>query len=158
MNTKDKFETRQEILSTAWFKTVQSLQQDYGTSVENWEWGRIHTLEIQHLLGRKKPLNLLFNLGPYPVPGSKGVLNQLRQKYGPKDLKVSSGPSTRRVIDFSDAEYSYGISPTGQSGYFFDSHYADQTPLYLAGKFRIQRMNHDEIIANQTSRLIFLPE
>ena len=126
--------------------------------MENWEWSRIHTLEIQHLLGRKKPLNLLFNLGPYPVPGSKGVLNQLRQKYGPKDLKVSSGPSTRRVIDFSDAEYSYGISPTGQSGYFFDSHYADQNPLYLAGKLRTQRMNYNDIIANQASRLIFLPE
>jgi len=158
LNTKDKIETRQDILSVAWVKTVQSLQQDYGTSVENWEWGKIHTLEIQHLLGRKKPLNLLFNLGPYPVPGSKGVLNQLRHKYGPRALKVSSGPSTRRVIDFSDAENSDGISPTGQSGYFFDLHYADQTPLYLTGKFRTQRMNRDDIIANQTSRLIFLLE
>ena len=62
------------------------------------------------------------------------------------------------MIDFSDAEYSDGISPTGQSGYFFDLHYADQTPLYLAGKFRTQRMNRDDIIANQISRLIFLPE
>ena len=40
----------------------------------------------------------------------------------------------------------------------FDSHYADQTQLYLAGKFRTQRMNRDDIIANQTSSLIFLPE
>jgi penicillin amidase len=158
MNTKEKIETRQDILSTAWVKTGQRLQLGYGPSVENWEWGRIHTLEIQHLLGRKKPLNLLFNLGPYPVPGSKGVLNQLRHKYGPKALKVSSGPSTRRVIDFSDAEYSDGISPTGQSGYFFFFFYPNQTPLYLAGKFRTQRMNREDIIANQISRLIVLPE
>ena len=82
----------------------------------------------------------------------------MRHKYGPKALKVSSGPSTRRVIDFSDAEYSDGISPTGQSGYFFDPHYADQTQLYLAGKFRTQRMNQDDILANRSSRLIFLPE
>ena len=85
-------------------------------------------------------------------------MNQLRHKYGPKDLKVVSGPSTRRIINFSNAENSDGISPTGQSGYFFDIHYADQTSLYLAGKYRTQRMNRDNIIANQSSRLIFLPE
>ena len=62
------------------------------------------------------------------------------------------------MIDFSDAENSDGISPTGQSGYFFDPHYADQTPLYHAGKFRTQRMNRDDIIANKASHLIFLPE
>ena len=74
------------------------------------------------------------------------------------EMCIRDSPSTRRIIDFSDAENSDGISPTGQSGYFFDSHYADQNPLYLAGKFRTQRMNRDDIIANQTSRLIFLPD
>ena len=39
LNTKQKIETRQEILIAAWVKTVQSLKQDYGTSVENCEWG-----------------------------------------------------------------------------------------------------------------------
>ena len=59
---------------------------------------------------------------------------------------------------FSNAENSNGISPTGQSGYFFDPHYADQTPLYLEGKFRTQKMDRDDIIANQASRLNFLPK
>ncbi|MCS5541702.1 MAG: penicillin acylase family protein [SAR324 cluster bacterium] len=157
LQTPDKLENQQEILQTAWVNAVQSLEEDYGPDVNTWNWGRIHTLEIQHLLGRKKPLNLIFNIGPFAVPGSKGVINQIRHKYGPKELKVSSGPSTRRVIDFGDAENSTGISPTGQSGYFFDQHYQDQTPLYLAGKSRRQIINLDRIPGNKKSQLIFLP-
>ena len=157
LKTPDKLEKQQEILQTAWINAVQSLEKDYGSDLNSWEWGKIHTLEIKHLLGQKKPLNLLFNIGPFPVPGSKGVINQFRHKYGPKELKVSSGPSTRRVIDFGNAENSTGISPTGQSGYFFDQHYQNQTPLYLAGEYRKQRMNREDILANQTSRLIFQP-
>ena len=100
---------------------------DFGSDVSAWEWG------------------------------SKDVVNQIKHKYGPKELKVSSGSSTRRVIDFGDAENLTGISPTGQSGYFFDQHYQDQTPLYLAGKSRRQIINSDEIPVNQQSRLIFQP-
>lgn len=150
-------ENKEEILQAAWLNTVQSLEEDYGSDVNTWKWGRIHTLEIQHLLGRKKPLNLLFNIGPFPVSGSKGVINQIKHKYGPKELKVSSGPSTRRVIDFGNADNSRGISPTGQSGYFFDQHYQDQTPLYLAGESRKQLIKRQEILVNQKSQLIFRP-
>ena len=157
IDTPDIRETQAEILRTAWINAVQSLEKDYGSNVKSWEWGRIHTLEIKHLLGRKKPLNLFFNIGPFPVPGSKGVVNQLRHKYGPKELKVSSGPSTRRVIDFGNPEYSAGINPSGQAGYFFDQNYQNQTPLYLAGEYRTQRMNREDILANKISRLIFRP-
>jgi len=81
----------------------------------------------------------------------------LRTKLPQRSGEVSSGPSTRRVIDFGDAENSTGISPTGQSGYFFDQHYQDQTPLYLAGKSRRQIINHNRIPGNKKSQLIFHP-
>ena len=113
VDTSDNRETQAEILGTAWINAVQSLEKDYGSNVNTWEWGRIHTLEIKHLLGRQKPLNMFFNIGPFPVPGSKGVVNQLRHKYGLKELKVSSRASTRRVIDFVKPENSLVINPTG---------------------------------------------
>jgi penicillin amidase len=61
------------------------------------------------------------------------------------------------VIDFGNPENSAGINPTGQAGYFFDQHYQNQTPLYLAGEYRKQRMNRKDILANKKSRLIFRP-
>ena len=77
-DTLDNIETQAEIIETAWINTVQSLVKDYGSNVKSWEWGKIHTLEMKHILGRQKPLNMFFNIGPFPVPGSKGVVNQLR--------------------------------------------------------------------------------
>jgi penicillin amidase len=61
------------------------------------------------------------------------------------------------VIDFGNPENLVGINPTGQAGYFFDRHYQNQTQLYLAGEYRKQRMNREDILANKTSRLIFRP-
>ena len=35
--------------------------------------------------------------------------------------KITAGPSTRRIVDFSDVENSLGILPTGQSGNVFSA-------------------------------------
>jgi penicillin amidase len=69
--------------------------------------------------------------------------------------EVHSGPSTRRIVDFSDIENSLSILPTGQSGNPFSPHYKDQADLYNNGKFRKTLLNRDEIIATSNSLLIF---
>ena len=73
------------------------------------------------------------------------------------NYKVKGGPSTRRVIDFSDIENSMSILPTGQSGNPFSKHYNDQAELYNAGKFRKMKMNKAEIIRTST-KLVFKPK
>ena len=70
--------------------------------------------------------------------------------------EVKAGPSTRRVIDFSDIENSVSILPSGQSGNPMSKHYADQAQMYNNGKFRKMKMNKAEIIKTST-KLIFKP-
>ena len=65
---------------------------------------------------------------------------------------VKAGPSTRRIIDFSDVENSISILPTGQSGNPFSEHYDDQAEMYSKGDFRKMKMNQEEIM--ETSRLL----
>jgi penicillin amidase len=48
---------------------------------------------------------------------------------------------SRRVIDFSDIENSWGILPTGQSGNPLSAHYSDQAEIYNAGNFRKMMLN-----------------
>jgi penicillin amidase len=48
LDTLDNRQTKVEILGTAWINAVQSLEKDFGSNVNSWEWGRIHTLEIKH--------------------------------------------------------------------------------------------------------------
>ena len=64
---------------------------------------------------------------------------------------VKGGPSTRRVIDFSDIDNSWSILPTGQSGNPMSAHYDDQAEMYVQGKFRKMKLNKEEII--KTSRI-----
>jgi len=71
--------------------------------------------------------------------------------------KVGSGPSTRRVIDFSDVENSMSILPTGQSGNPFSKHYKDQAEMFLKGEFRKMMLNKDEIIEQSESKLTLQP-
>ena len=59
--------------------------------------------------------------------------------------KVIAGPSTRRVVDFSDIENSMSILPTGQSGNMFSPFYKDQSEMYNKGEFRKMLLNLEAI-------------
>jgi penicillin amidase len=157
-NTKNKKETRAGILSKSFHEAISSLENQLGSDVNSWTWDRVHSLEHQHPLGKLAALRGIFNVGPFAVQGSCEVINNQMFDFtdNPK-LVVNGGPSTRRVVDFSDIENSMSILPTGQSGNPFSKHYSDQAEMYNAGKFRKMKMNKDEIIKTST-KLVFLPK
>ncbi|MFE3871445.1 penicillin acylase family protein [Flavobacterium sp. ZS1P70] len=154
--SKNVKETRRQILSKSFKEAMASLEKQLGNSVPSWTWNRVHVLEHQHPLGKVVALRRIFNVGPFEVPGSNEVVNNQFFDYT-DDAKyvVKGGPSTRRIIDFSDVENSWSILPTGQSGNPMSSHYSDQAELYNAGKFRKMKMNKAEIVRTST-KLVFI--
>ena len=155
--TKNKKETRAEILDKSFHEAISALENQLGKEVNSWTWNRVHTLEHQHPLGRVSALRPLFNVGSFEVPGSTEVINNLFFSFTNNgEYQVKGGPSTRRVIDFSDVENSMSILPTGQSGNLFSKHYNDQAEMYNTGKFRKMKMNKEEIIKTST-KLVFIP-
>ena len=154
--SKNVKETRRQILSKSFEEAMASLEKQLGNSVTSWTWNRVHVLEHQHPLGKVAALRRIFNVGPFAVPGSNEVINNQFFDYT-DDAKyvVKGGPSTRRIIDFSDVENSWSILPTGQSGNPLSSHYSDQAELYNAGKFRKMKMNKAEIVKTST-KLVFI--
>ena len=77
--------------------------------------------------------------------GNEVINNQLFTLNKTGIYPIKAGPSTRRVIDFSDVENSVSIIPTGQSGNVFSKHYKDQADKYLNGKFVKMKLNQSEI-------------
>ena len=148
-------ETRSQILSKSFKEAISSLKKQLGNSVYSWTWNRVHVLEHQHPLGKVAALRRIFNVGPFEVSGTNEVINNQYFDYT-DDAKyvVKGGPSTRRIIDFSDIENSWSILPTGQSGNPMSSHYSDQAELYNAGKFRKMKLNKAEIVKTST-KLVF---
>jgi penicillin amidase len=158
INTKTKKETRAEILNKSFREAITALENQLGKDVNSWNWNRVHTLEHQHPLGKVAALRSVFNVGPFNVPGSTEVINNLFFDFTDSgEYAVKGGPSTRRVIDFSDIENSMSILPTGQSGNPFSKHYNDQAEMYNSGKFRKMKLNKQEIIKTST-KLVFSPK
>jgi len=156
INTPDVVETRQDIVMKSFTDAWNSLVKDFGEDSSQWTWDKVHTLEHQHPFGQVESLRKYFNVGPFPVEGTREVINNLSFPYDDTGFyKVSSGPSTRRIIDFSDVENSISILPTGQSGNPLSEHYEDQAEMYVNGKFRKMMMNKKEIEETAASILIF---
>jgi penicillin amidase len=156
-STKSVKETRDQILSQSFKEAIVALEKQLGNSVPAWTWNKVHTLEHQHPLGKVAALRKIFNVGPFEVSGSNEVINNQMFVFSEQDdYKVSAGPSTRRIIDFSDIENCWSILPTGQSGNPLSAHYSDQAELYNAGKFRRMKLNKAEIVRTST-KLVFIP-
>lgn len=129
-------ETRDHIVQSAWRAALTHLRTTFGTDPTTWRWGRAHTLTHVHPLGRQAPLDRVFNVGPLEVPGGREVPNQHSFQIGPAPWRVTSGPSTRRVIDWGDLTQTLGATPVGQSGSWGDAHYADQAATFAQGRSR----------------------
>ena len=150
VSTKDKVENKQDIVMKSFKNAFLFLQNQLGENVENWTWDRVISLEYKHTLGAIPALRSLFNVGPFVTSGGDQVINnQIYDIDSTGYYKVKAGPSTRRVIDFSDVENSLAILPTGQSGRVFSKHYKDQAAKYLHGAYMPMQLNQAAILKSQ---------
>jgi len=158
ITTKEKKETKQDIITKSIKNTVSFLEKQLGGTIENWKWSKVHTIEHKHSIGEIAALRKYFNVGPFKINGGNEVINnQLFKLDSTGYYKVHAGPSTRRVIDFSDIENSMSILPTGQSGNQQSKHYNDQAEKYNKGEFVKMLLNEKEIKISE-NKLVFIPE
>ncbi|MFO1262044.1 MAG: penicillin acylase family protein [Rhodoferax sp.] len=156
VNTKEK-EGRFETVRVAWTNTLRHLEGAIGSDLLQWKWGLNHTLTHVHPLGMQKPLDKLFNIGPFMVAGGRETPNNMNYQLGTGPWAVKSGPSTRRVIDFAQPDQAIGINPVGQSGVLFDKHYADQAGYFAEGLYMRQFFSAADIKAHAEGTLILQP-
>jgi penicillin amidase len=132
------------------------LKKQLGDDVNKWNWSRVISVEHEHAIGKAGGvLRDFFNVGPFKTTGGNEVINnQIFKLDSTGFYKVTAGPSTRRVVDFSDVENGLSIIPTGQSGNVFSPYYKDQAQKYLKGDFIKMELNPSEILKSE-NRLIF---
>ncbi|HKM16104.1 MAG TPA: penicillin acylase family protein [Marinospirillum sp.] len=150
-------QTRQIVVGQAWQATLKHLNKVLGPKLDDWQWGKAHTLTHNHPLGAQKPLDKLFNVGNFAAPGGHELPNNLSSGYSSAPWAVEYGPSTRRLIDFAAPEQALGINPVGQSGVKFDKHYSDQAKAYSEGRYYPQHLAEKDIEQNTQSRLTLVP-
>jgi penicillin G amidase len=156
VGTPDK-ETMEDIIEKSVAQTIRQLKKEFGNDWSKWTWEKVHTLTFEHVLGEKKPLNHLFNIGPFPVGGNHLTVNKRQYPYN-TPYHVTTGPSYRMIVDFSDMGNAQHVLPTGESGQLGSAHYKDQADLYLNGRYHPAWMERSEIEKHAEATLILTPK
>lgn len=144
--TTPQKETFKDIVMKSFQESVGELKTQLGENVEDWQWKKVHQVTHEHALAKMDLLKKMFNVGSFEAVGGNETVNNLMFDYTDTGVyKVNAGPSTRRIVDFSDIENSYAILPTGQSGNFMSPYYKNQTEDYLKGTYHKMLINETEI-------------
>lgn len=155
ITTKDIKESREDAVVEAYKKTIEELKIQLGNDWKSWQWKEVHTITHNHPLGALKPLDKIFNVGPYVISGGNDVPNKMMyQTNGDGEYKTYSSPALRILLDFADVDASESINPTGQSGNVMSPHYKDQTVMFNEGIYRPQLMDKSAI--EKQSRTLIL--
>ena len=125
---------RHKIVEKSLGEAVMELTARLGTDMNEWSWGRLHTLILHHPLDRSKILAPIFSVGPFSSPGDGVTINMGFYRHSNPYQHVV-GASMRMLIDLGDLRRSSFILPSGQSGHPFSPHYKDQTELWKSGKY-----------------------
>lgn len=157
IETKDIVETKHDIIVKSFKNAISFLEKQLGSTIDNWSWEHVISVEHNHPMGQVAALRKYFNVGPFKTIGGNEVINnQIFKLDSTGYYKVTGGPSTRRVIDFANVENAKAILPTGQSGNVFSDHYKDQAQKYLSGEFVPMLINKQQI-QKSNNKLVLKP-
>ena len=150
-------ETMDDMLALSIEQALAELKKTLGSDMADWTWGEIHALTFEHVLGKKKPLNRIFNLGPFPVNGNLLTVN--KKKYALENpYHANHGVSMRLIVDLADMDGSLHVLPTGESGHIKSPNYQDQIPLYLGGQYHPAWPNREDAEKNSRGMLVLSPQ
>jgi penicillin G amidase len=156
LNTPGKIETREEVIYSCFIETLDFLKSNYGSETKNWRWGELHKLTLKHPFGRKKPLDRIFNIGPFETDGTNTTINCGYFDFNNPYNQVF-GPSARFICDMSNPQYSYSAIASGISGQPLSNHYRDQINLMVEGKYVIMNNSVEKIQKSNFNELLLLP-
>ncbi|CAN7417849.1 penicillin acylase family protein [Rossellomorea sp. LjRoot5] len=121
-------------LAASLTNALNEIEEAYGSSVNEWEWGMYHKVYFEHPLSSASPIlkKFLNERGPVPVGGSRVTVEAA--SYNEEGI-VNHGASWRFVIDTSDMENGYHIVGPGQAGHFKSEWYQDQIDAWVNGDY-----------------------
>ena len=125
---------------------------------ENWKWGDVHIVTFRHGMSVKKPLDQIFNIGPFPVGGDTDTVFQTA--YNPESPYHATEwcPAIRLIMDIGKWDNSVVICPPGQIGVIGSKHFDDLAPLWLDGEYIPMLWSFDNIKASSNNKLELSPK
>lgn len=123
-----------EEIGDALGQAVKRLEGKLGEDSAKWAWGKFRPLTLAHPVGEKKPMDKVFNIGPFPWGGDQNTVAQAATPLLDPEGNPYYNPSLRMVIDVGNWDECTFAMPGGQSGNPFSPHYGDQVDAYRDGE------------------------
>ena len=120
-------------IAAALAETIEQLVELHGPEASGWEWGKVRPLTFKHPVGEKKPMDKVFNLGPFPWGGDSNTIAQAAVSFLDPTANSPFVASMRMAVDVGEWDANRFILPGGQSGNPMSPHYDDQLDLYREG-------------------------
>ena len=124
VTTKNIVENRTTIAILSFKKAIKQISSDLGENINEWTWGKINKLYVEHLSGLRE-----LSRGPYSLSGGLGTVNS----WGTGEFHGGAG--LRMIVDFSNKSNSKIIIAGGQSGHITSPHYDDLLKIYVEGGY-----------------------
>ena len=149
-------EKRNDVMQQALRDTLDELSDKFGPRIKDWTWGRIHQLNLSHVMGNMNVLNSFFNRGPYPIGGDQTTIWATGASYHDLNTDRIIGPPFRMIIDLENLENSQAILIPGQSGNPISLHYDDQINAWFKANYHpiLYNRSHIERDSKQLLRLV----
>lgn len=156
VNTPEE-ESLETIIARSISAALDTLTARYGGYGEQWQWGRIHTITLEHPMGGVKILDrvLKLNSDTYGVGGSYHTV----EPYAFRDnFKAHHGASERHIFNTADWDESFTVIPTGTSGIPGSPFYLSQTETYVNNGFYSEPFSDAAVEAAKKYEMIFRPD
>jgi penicillin amidase len=150
-------EDRDDVMRLALRDTVDTLKAELGPEIEDWAWGRLHTLTYAHVLGQVKPLDRLFNRGPFSLGGSSNTLWATGATQHDLSSDLTVGPPFRFIADLGDLRNCQGLLAPGQSGQPGSAHYDDGVQAWFQAEYHPMLYAREDVVRESRAWLELLP-
>ncbi|HEY0756389.1 MAG TPA: penicillin acylase family protein [Ktedonobacteraceae bacterium] len=143
-------------LLSAFEATLDELRDKLGNDPNRWHYGLIHKMTYAHALGRARPLDKIFNRGPYAVGGDIDTINM--GAVSPVEPEtVITVPSFRMIANLADLAASLSMHSPGQSGHPASKHYDDFIKSWLKVEHHPMLFDHEKIDDQAAGKLRMTP-
>ena len=147
-------EKRDDVLRLVLRQTVDELKDAMGPGIDDWAWGKCHTLTLGHTLGAVKPLDRLFNRGPYPIGGDHDTVWASGSTRFDLSSQVIVGPPFRFIADLGNLDNCLAVLLPGQSGQPSSPHYTDQLHAWFKGEYHTMYFSREQVEKAAKSKLV----
>jgi penicillin amidase len=120
-------------IAAALTASIRQLTELRGSDTAAWAWGDVHPLTFKHPVGERRPMDKVFNLGPFPWGGDANTVSQAAVSFLDPAANSPFVASMRMAVEVGDWDNNRFVLPGGQSGNPMSPHYADQLDLYRSG-------------------------